>query len=506
MLGHPGIAPPRRRTKELHFFNKFRAREMGDADVAAYHELFPRAGGQVAGEWTPRYMRDFWTPRLLHRAAPDARLLVLLRDPIERFRSGMVHTLRRAPERGREKVATDAVERGRYASQLLRLREWFPDDRILVLQYEQCRDDPLAQFRRTMRFIGAAEDYEPPDLLRPRGGSTAPEKDELWPDFVEAVQATLEDEVRRLPDLVPDIDLRLWPNFAYLAEGRTARGGAAKRRAPAEPAPDRPGGPPDFVGVGVPGSGAEWWYAQLRKHPAIAGPAGEPAVRFFDQFCTRPISDADVAAYYERFPAADGTVCGEWTPRYALDAWTPPLLARVAPNARLLLMVNDPIERYRAQLALVGIGQGTHPTLDPAGPGRFSVLLGRLREHFADDRILVLQNERCRIDPAGEYARTLRFLGVSDGFRPRRLERLAPAALDTSTPPPQPFWKRLAERPPADAGPAGPSELWPDLIESLHGVLDREVIGFAAMVPELDLSLWPNFAHLAQPPVPACPS
>ena len=34
-------------------------------------------------------MWDFWTPPMLRVAAPEARLLVLLRDPLDRFVSGL---------------------------------------------------------------------------------------------------------------------------------------------------------------------------------------------------------------------------------------------------------------------------------------------------------------------------------------------------------------------------------------------------------------------------------
>jgi hypothetical protein len=42
----------------------------------------------------------------------------------------------------------------------------------------------------------------------------------------------------------------------------------------------------------------------------------------------------------------------------------------------------------------------------------------------------------------------------------------------------------------------GTPDLWPDMADALHRVLDPEIEEFAAMVPEIDLSLWPNFAHL----------
>jgi hypothetical protein len=214
---HPGIKAPPGRRKELHFFDQFCVRPMTDAHVAEYHEIFRRRPEQMAGEWTPRYMADAWTPRLLQRAAPEAKLLVLLRDPIERFRSGVQHQQSRKPGRSPETNTTDSIERGRYATQLERLRGYFPEERILVLQYERCRTDPVAEYRRTLRFLGVDDELPPPDFDRARGTTMASAKAELWPDFKDALRVTLEPEIERLAELVPDLDLELWPNFAHLA-------------------------------------------------------------------------------------------------------------------------------------------------------------------------------------------------------------------------------------------------------------------------------------------------
>ncbi|HEU4976323.1 MAG TPA: sulfotransferase [Baekduia sp.] len=223
LSGHPEIRPAhgrrRAKQKELHFFDRFGARELTDADIAEYHALFPRKPGQIAGECTPRYMRDVWVAPLLRRAAPDAKLIVMLRDPVERYRSGVQHQLTRTPQRLPERLASDAVERGRYALQLERLQAFFPPERILVLQYEQCRQDAPGQFRRTLRFLGVDEGYDPADLHQARGTTTEAKKDVLWQDLYRALQGALEPQVQQLAALVPDLDLALWPNFAHLATG-----------------------------------------------------------------------------------------------------------------------------------------------------------------------------------------------------------------------------------------------------------------------------------------------
>jgi hypothetical protein len=116
-----------------------------------------------------------------------------------------------------DSVVADAMERGRFASQLRRLRAEHPQAEILILQYEKCVADPVGQYRRTLRFLGADADQPPPDFQRRRGRSQAKAKTPLWPDLVEGLEATLEPEVALLASMEPEIDVSLWPNFAHLA-------------------------------------------------------------------------------------------------------------------------------------------------------------------------------------------------------------------------------------------------------------------------------------------------
>jgi hypothetical protein len=217
LLGHPQIRGPKGRRKEQHFFDRFCAVELTEADIAAYHARFPREPGQIAGEWTPRYMHDFWTPRLIARAAPGAKLLIMFRDPIERFRSGAPHRLSRTPDARLEAVTADAIERGRYATQLRRVLACHDPARILILQYEKCVADPAGQYRRTLRFLGVDAEHRHPELERQRGTTQAASKKPLWDDLMAGLRAVLEPEVALLAELAPEVDIALWPNFAHLA-------------------------------------------------------------------------------------------------------------------------------------------------------------------------------------------------------------------------------------------------------------------------------------------------
>jgi hypothetical protein len=268
-------------------------------------------------------------------------------------------------------------------------------------------------------------------------------------------------------------------------------------------------GPPDFVGIGALGSGTGWWHALLLAHPEIRAPrAPRRALHYFDRFCAQEMTGADVAAYHGRFPRRPGRITGEWTGRYLFDAWTPPLLKRAAPDAKLLVLLSDPIERYRSILGIRLARREDDDEVvymaDVVDRRSHASQLARLHRFFDPEQVLVLQLERCRRDPLSQYRRTLEFLGVRDrDFAPRRLRRKAtgrpesPAvALALRLGLPAGTRRRVLAR----LGRVDDHDavaLWPDVEASLHIALDPEVEALAATVPEFDIGLWPNFAHLA---------
>lgn len=66
----------------------------------AYLRLFARAGGERwLGEASGRYFSDPKTPDLIHAKVPDARILIALRDPVERAYSSYWHDVKFGIER-----------------------------------------------------------------------------------------------------------------------------------------------------------------------------------------------------------------------------------------------------------------------------------------------------------------------------------------------------------------------------------------------------------------------
>jgi hypothetical protein len=228
---------------------------------------------------------------------------------------------------------------------------------------------------------------------------------------------------------------------------------------------------PDFVGVGVPAAGAEWWFALIADHPGVTAPQTPGVGRhFFSQFATRPFGPSEVERYHRWFPRRPGTIAGEWTPTYVGDPWVPPLLATAAPSARIIMLVRDPVERLRVGLHLTAdmrtSNAGAH-TAESVDRSVFARPLRELLHHYPADRVLVLQYERCVQDPGAELGATYRFLGLDDGHRPT----------DLAQPPGR-----------ADLGP-----LDRDMEHRLVDLYASDVSDLADLVPTLDLSLWPRF-------------
>ena len=211
VFSHPDIVHSTR--KELRFFQHNWDQEFTPALVDQYHRYFPRQANQLSGEWTPRYMFDPWTTPRLHQAAPDARILVLLRDPVARLRSGIRMVVFHHPSDMHPRMISEAIELGRYASQLTRLTDHFPRAQILVLQFERCLEDSEGQLARTFDFLGVDSGFVPADLHQPVNEGQGP-LITVPSDLIDVARHLYRADVDVLRADWPEIDLDLWPSLA----------------------------------------------------------------------------------------------------------------------------------------------------------------------------------------------------------------------------------------------------------------------------------------------------
>jgi hypothetical protein len=214
---HPDVSYARgAQPKEVHYFWGRRDRQvLTPEEVVGYHRYFPRSpDAPHVGEWTPDYMYSETFPHQLNQAAPDARVLVLLRDPVDRYVSGFTRGLRLAADGAIQSTEADVAarntERGLYFQPVARALEAFGRDRVLVLQYERCLADYPSQLRRTHEFLG----------LDPKRANMPPQREPRERGLPEGERQRLAElyapDVRKLSELLPELDVGLWRNVAPL--------------------------------------------------------------------------------------------------------------------------------------------------------------------------------------------------------------------------------------------------------------------------------------------------
>jgi hypothetical protein len=219
LRAHPDVADTE--LKETHHLITLGWRPMSERDVLSYHRYFPRPVGALVGEWTPRYMPTPGVVDTMRACAPEAKLLAILRNPVERYRSGVAEWIRGKDRRGRPgRLASgreDALVRSFYGFPLERFIQAFGRQRVLIQQFEKCQADPGGEYRRMLRFL-ELPDWEPSqdELSTPVNvaATTASTDDLAEPDDL---AGWFEDDVRLLKDLAPDFELSLWPQFSHLA-------------------------------------------------------------------------------------------------------------------------------------------------------------------------------------------------------------------------------------------------------------------------------------------------
>jgi hypothetical protein len=171
LRGHPEICMAE--YKEVHFFNNESFFADGRPDYAGYHSSFsPGETHRFVGEVTPIYMYWDAAPRRIWEYNPDMKIIVVLRNPIDRAYShwnmeryrGMEdlpfgEAIRNEEDRCREALPHQHmfhsyVDRGFYTEQLRRLWRYFSREKVLVLRSENLRNRPQETLDRVFAFIG----------------------------------------------------------------------------------------------------------------------------------------------------------------------------------------------------------------------------------------------------------------------------------------------------------------------------------------------------------------
>jgi Sulfotransferase domain len=158
---HPEIAMSR--PKELNFFVEDLTWPLGPAWYASHFD----AEAPVRGESSPHYTnrpRFEGVARRLAETAPDARLIYMVRDPVDRMLSHYLHNVGggyddRPLAEALSEPDTAYVDRGRYFFQLEPYLDHFERDRIELVTREELKTDRTATMRRVFAFLGVDERF-----------------------------------------------------------------------------------------------------------------------------------------------------------------------------------------------------------------------------------------------------------------------------------------------------------------------------------------------------------
>jgi hypothetical protein len=162
---HPQVFLPT--CKEVHYFD-LQAKQAATWYAKHFQDARPE---QLCGEITPFYLFHPDVPARIHAVVPEVRMIVLLRDPVERALSQVFHARKRGFEKLKLEEALEAessrlqsgdpeslqkhsyVNRSRYLDQLNRYETLFPREQLLVLQSEQLFADPESIWNEILNFL-----------------------------------------------------------------------------------------------------------------------------------------------------------------------------------------------------------------------------------------------------------------------------------------------------------------------------------------------------------------
>lgn len=146
--------------------------------LASYAALFDNAAtSQLRGEVSPSYLYSPLAPKRIRHHMPDARLVAVLRQPVERAYSAFVQDQRSGNES--EALLSDAFEQewasvangaggfrhelrvGLYHEQLQRYIGLFPRENIRIFLYDELSSAPGVFLHELFRFLGVDTSFRP---------------------------------------------------------------------------------------------------------------------------------------------------------------------------------------------------------------------------------------------------------------------------------------------------------------------------------------------------------
>ncbi len=206
---HPLVEPAAR--KELHFFDQ---PERFDNGAEWYRRCFPQSEWKegrrsITGEATPSYL--FYPPvaKRMAGVVPQARLIALLRNPVDRTYSHYQMQVVRGTETSTFEEAIERqdapyLSRSIYVDQLLRWFEFFSKEQMLILKSEDFFERPVETLKVVLDFL-ELPDWQPEASELQRRRHTGGYKQKMDPSTRRRLEAYFEPHNKKLYECL-DVD------------------------------------------------------------------------------------------------------------------------------------------------------------------------------------------------------------------------------------------------------------------------------------------------------------
>lgn len=145
---------------EVHFFDN---EENWNQGLGWYMSKMPRAGpDQLTVDFTPRYLFSDEAPSRAHQVLPHAKLILVVRDPVERLISDFAHFnethVNMIQDNIEQFIASEHNKEtllpGYYADHIRKWLEYYPREQLHILDARDLMANPAHELQKIERFLG----------------------------------------------------------------------------------------------------------------------------------------------------------------------------------------------------------------------------------------------------------------------------------------------------------------------------------------------------------------
>lgn len=159
---HPEISMPK--NKEMHFFSNEDNYEKG---WDWYSSFFADCdSSKKMGEFSVTYLCDPKSPARIKEHCPDIKLIVSLRNPVDRSFSHYQHLI------SKKLITTESLEvaikkypeiiaNSKYGKALSEYLTYFDKEQILIVKQEDIKNDPYSFIKKIYSFLEVSDDFQP---------------------------------------------------------------------------------------------------------------------------------------------------------------------------------------------------------------------------------------------------------------------------------------------------------------------------------------------------------